>query len=301
MQSLTAEMIGQIRALYETLSKSQRKVVDFILAHEVDAAYLPAARIADLIGVNRSTVVRTAQALGYEGFPELQAALQDGILKHTTLSDRVQITSALWSQAADRQEEGGQSTLRKVVQNEILNLSKLLNQVSEADFEHAVDLLDKARKVFIMGPGYALPKAIMFGKMLRFVRSQVVILESSPAYSLSEQLEDMTPEDVLLAFSYTPHLKQTLRCMEYACANRTPVILIAESAVSQASIRADLVLVAPGTLLAPGYTLAPYALLNALHSALIFRHPEHTKQRLNYLDRIDNFFDIFDRDDPHRD
>src|SRR5690606_14181490 len=198
--------------------------------HEADVAYLPAARIADLIGVNRSTVVRTAQALGYEGFPELQAALQEGILKRTTMSDRIQIVSALWSQTPfDQQADGKhQSALRKVVQNELVNLSKLLHQIPEADFNNAVELLDRARKVFILGLEASFPKAVMFEKMLRFVRSQIVVLESSPAYSISEQLEEMTHEDLLFAFSYSPHLNKTIRCMDYAHTKQTPVVLITD-------------------------------------------------------------------------
>ena len=55
----------RMRTAYASLSRSQRDVTEFLLAWHRRSLSL-GGTLARLVGVNRSTVVRTAQALGYE-------------------------------------------------------------------------------------------------------------------------------------------------------------------------------------------------------------------------------------------
>src|SRR5262245_35657740 len=109
---MTSDVITHIRTAYDTMSKSQQKVAEFLLTHGIDVVYLPAARIAEMTGVNASTVVRAAQALGYEGFAELQAALQDQLLRQTSPVERLQITS---KQLTEAMADGSESVLHNMV------------------------------------------------------------------------------------------------------------------------------------------------------------------------------------------
>ena len=84
------DVMTQIRIQYDSMSKSQQRVAAFLLTHGIDVVYLSAARIAELVDVNRSTVVRTAQSLGYEGFPDLQSDLQRQLLGRLTSQQRMQ-------------------------------------------------------------------------------------------------------------------------------------------------------------------------------------------------------------------
>src|SRR5262245_13301804 len=93
MTQASGDIETRMRMAYDSLSKSQRKVTEFLLTHGIDVVYLSAARIAKLVQVNRSTVVRTAQALGYEGFPDMQAALQAHFLSRLSSVERFQYGS----------------------------------------------------------------------------------------------------------------------------------------------------------------------------------------------------------------
>src|SRR5690242_1719672 len=61
----------QIRKHYDHLSRSYRRVADFILSDYRTAAFMTAAALADAVDVDTTTVVRFAQRLGYPGYPEL--------------------------------------------------------------------------------------------------------------------------------------------------------------------------------------------------------------------------------------
>ena len=72
-------ILSQIKTLMPELSKGQRAIGQFILNSYDRAAYLTAAKLGKEVGVSESTVVRFANALGYESYPALQESLRDHI------------------------------------------------------------------------------------------------------------------------------------------------------------------------------------------------------------------------------
>ena len=84
-ESNLEDAIAVIRARHNSLSTSQQKVAKFLLEHGLDAMHYTVTQIADSVDVNPSTVVRTAQSLGYKGFPELQNALRKQLMRQAQL------------------------------------------------------------------------------------------------------------------------------------------------------------------------------------------------------------------------
>ena len=68
---------AEIRQRFDEFSRSQKDVGQYIVDHLDEAAFHTAEELARRANTSSSTVVRFAQALGFEGFPELQAAARD--------------------------------------------------------------------------------------------------------------------------------------------------------------------------------------------------------------------------------
>src|SRR5881409_21487 len=66
-----------IKARFEDFSRSQKDVAQYIVDHLDEAAFQTAEELARRASTSSSTVVRFSQALGFEGFPELQQAARD--------------------------------------------------------------------------------------------------------------------------------------------------------------------------------------------------------------------------------
>src|SRR5215813_10126511 len=66
-----------IRARFDDFSLSQKDVAQYIVDHLDEAAVQTAEALARRANTSSSTVVRFSQALGFEGFPELQHAARD--------------------------------------------------------------------------------------------------------------------------------------------------------------------------------------------------------------------------------
>ena len=67
----------EIRQRFDEFSRSQKDVGQYIVDHLEEAAFHTAEELARRANTSSSTVVRFAQALGFDGFPELQAAARD--------------------------------------------------------------------------------------------------------------------------------------------------------------------------------------------------------------------------------
>ena len=63
-----------IQARFDEFSRSQKDVAQYIVDHLDEVAFQTAEELARRANTSSSTVVRFSQALGFEGFPELQSS-----------------------------------------------------------------------------------------------------------------------------------------------------------------------------------------------------------------------------------
>src|SRR5215210_8758965 len=66
-----------IQARFDEFSRSQKDVAQYIVDHLDEVAFQTAEELARRASTSSSTVVRFSQALGFEGFPELQAQARE--------------------------------------------------------------------------------------------------------------------------------------------------------------------------------------------------------------------------------
>src|SRR3954466_5258750 len=66
-----------ISARFDEFSRSQKDVAQYVVDHLDEVAFHTAEELARRASTSSSTVVRFSQALGFEGFPELQEAARD--------------------------------------------------------------------------------------------------------------------------------------------------------------------------------------------------------------------------------
>ena len=66
-----------IQSRFDECSRSQKDVAQYIIDHLDEAAFQTAEELARRANTSSSTVVRFSQALGFEGFPELQRAARE--------------------------------------------------------------------------------------------------------------------------------------------------------------------------------------------------------------------------------
>src|SRR5213080_3203184 len=86
-----------IRSRFDEFSRSQKDVARYIVDHLDEAAFLTAEELARRASTSSSTVVRFSQALGFEGYPELQQSAIEEYRNATADGDAPTGGAALFS------------------------------------------------------------------------------------------------------------------------------------------------------------------------------------------------------------
>lgn len=136
------KLISDIQTQYTRLSKGQKLIAQYILNNYDKVAFMTACKLGETVGVSESTVVRFANALGYSGYPKLQAALQELIKNKLTTVQRVEM-------ANDYSDEN--TILNKILKGDIDNIRETLEEIDGEAFQESVSRLLKARKIYILG------------------------------------------------------------------------------------------------------------------------------------------------------
>ena len=109
------ELLSILDAAQDDLGKGSRRLANFFIANLGETALLSSSEVAQRCGVNASSVVRLAQSLGFSGYREFQAVLQQHLsasieeakrLDALALSGRVRTRNQPgWLRIADRPVE----------------------------------------------------------------------------------------------------------------------------------------------------------------------------------------------------
>ena len=134
-----------IRARFDEFSRSQKDVAQYIVDHLDEAAFQTAEELARRANTSSSTVVRFSQALGFEGFPELQQAARDEYRRRPPgLADAsAAAVTPLFS--LDHTES------EAALAADHVNLEDTAHKLSRTDLEAAIDAIVSAGKVLIAG------------------------------------------------------------------------------------------------------------------------------------------------------
>lgn len=258
----------QIRKYYDHLSRSYRRVADFILSDYRSAAFMTAAELAEAVDVDTTTVVRFAQRLGYPGFPELIEDIQEQV--------KLELSQ---SYAIPPEEEGTHAKVQSLVAKDRVNLEKALAHNTLETLENILDMLRAAPRIVITGESYAAPLAESFAGMLRDAGLPVVYA-GGDVYDRAAALAHVTRKEVIIGMTPVEGPSGVARLLRFARQAGAMTLACTPSLSSQAARAAEHLLYAPGetegTL--PSLT-GLYAILMAIAQALVLLQPEAMAKR----------------------
>ena len=184
----TQDMIQRLNLSGSRLSKSHRRIAEYILQHYDKAVFMTAAKLGEMVNVSESTVVRFAVALGYEGYPELQQALQELVRHRLTATQRFEMSSDI------SQEE----VLSTVLKADMQNIRSTIDGIDNAAFLRAVQVISGARRIYILGLRSAAPLAQFAGYYLHYIFDDVRVVAAGST-DVFEAISRIEASDVLLA------------------------------------------------------------------------------------------------------
>jgi len=179
---------------------------------------MSAAEIGAAVGTGGATIVRTAQRLGYVGLNELKRELRDSLRSRATPSQRL-------GRSLDDLKRG-ESVLDHVLSFQVTMLNEIRRSVRQQEFQKAVALMAKARRIVLFAPRPYDAIAAYFARVLRRIGKRVLFVSS--AYDADELLE-LEPGDVLFMVAYQLPRKRLVDVLDVARDARVPSILLTDA------------------------------------------------------------------------
>lgn len=270
-------------------SKGQKRIGHYILENYDKAAFMTASKLGKLVGVSESTVVRFAAELGYDGYPNMQRALQEMIRSRLTSTQRIQAAGDLFT---------GQNVLTAVVQSDIEKLRLMASRADRNEFEQVVDKIMSAKHIYILGVRSSSFVAGYLNFYLHLLFENVTLVQTNAAGEIFEQLFRIGPDDVMIAVSFPRYSQITVNTVKFARDRGAGIIAITDNELSPVSQMADAALLAPCEMLSfVDSMVAPLSLVNALLIAVGARMGTDASKTFAELEDIWNAYGVFGKMD----
>ena len=211
----------------KSLPKRLAQVAAFTLANPDDVAFGTAASIAERAQVQPSTLIRFAQALGYQGFSDLQTIFRDRLRERVpTYEERLQALrvapdgSARAAALFDGFAEAAERSIRAV-----------RSQIDPAAIEQAVSVLARAETIYLVGQRRSFPVTSYMSYALGKLGVRNVLIGSAAGID-AETAAFATPRDAALAVSFTPYASTAVTLARQIAARGAGMVVITDSPFS---------------------------------------------------------------------
>ena len=258
-----------IQERFDEFSRSQKDVARYIVDHLDEAAFLTAEELARRASTSSSTVVRFSQALGFEGYPELQQA---AIEEYRTTIAAGAAGGALFS--------FDHSELEGSLGADYSNLEETARKLTTEQVNASVAALAEAQRIVIVG----VDQMAFFASYLRHtlslldIRAEIVASTGGESLQRLGRIDESTLVITLSAGRAHPLL---LRAMKLALHRGARTLAISDATMSEVGEHAELTLYFSSN--SPSFTRSHTALM-ALVQGLA--HGLYARDEAAHKDRI---------------
>ncbi len=271
-RSLSAE----IRQRFEEFSRSQKDVGQYIVDHLDEAAFHTAEELARRANTSSSTVVRVAQALGFEGFPELQAAAREEYRRQHAGGETEQVT-------AQPLFPIDQTEFEAALAADHVNVVETAKKVDRDEVAAAIERISRADRILLCGTDQMAFFASYLRHLLMLLdlRAEVVASPSQEGLARLGRIDERT---LVVGFSAGRPHPLVVRAMKLARHRHADTIAICDATLSEVAKLGDQRLYYSSN--SPAYVRSHTALLGLIQA---LAYGVYALDESQYADRIKAF------------
>ena len=286
---MNEDLLKTIQEMMPRFSKSQKLIGGYILEHYEKAAYMTALRLGNAVNVSESTVVRFANKLGFEGYPELQRSLQHHIKNRLTSIQRMDVT---------RSRIGDSDPIEGVMGQDMNKIRRTMESVDHERFAQAVRRISEAGRIYIQG---AMSSGILASFMyyyMRVVHEDVRLVGSVGTSEMYQQMVHLEKNDLLIVMSFPRYAKSTVEACRFAQECGAQIIAITDSDNSPIAEYADVTLCAYSDMISFVDSLvAPMSLIDALIVAVAGENRTDMEEKFQRLESLWDRNGVYKKDE----
>ncbi len=267
-----------IQMRFEGCSRSQKDVAQYIVDHLDEAAFQTAEELARRANTSSSTVVRFSQALGFEGFPELQAAAREEYRR-------------VHASPVNQSAHGTSTPLFSLDQTEFeaalaadhLNVEETARKVSRTSVDALIDAISSAEKVLVAGTDQMAFFASYLRHLLMLLDLRVDVV-ASPSQEALSRLGRIDEGTLVIGLSAGRPHPLVVRAMKLARHRKARTAAITDATLSEVAKLAQIKLYYSSN--SPAYVRSHAALLSLIQA---LAYGVYSRDSAQYEDRIKAF------------
>jgi DNA-binding MurR/RpiR family transcriptional regulator len=267
-----------IQARFDECSRSQKDVAQYIVDHLEEAAFQTAEELARRANTSSSTVVRFSQALGFEGFPELQAAAREEYKRvhaQPTTNGSSSDSAALFSL--------DQNEFETALAADHLNVEDTARKLSRSGVEALIDAIAEADKVLVAGTDQMAFFASYLRHLLMLLDLSVDVV-ASPSQEALSRLGRIDQHTLVIGLSAGRPHPLVVRAMKLARHRKARTAAITDATLSEVAKLGQMKLYYSSN--SPAYVRSHTALLSIIQA---LAYGVYSRDSAQYDDRIKAF------------
>ncbi len=274
-----------IQARFDEFSRSQKDVAQYIVDHLDEVAFQTAEELARRANTSSSTVVRFSQALGFEGFPELQGSAREEYRRRHERGGARAGAGGAGSRAAVVEPlfSLDQNEFEAAIAADHLNVEETARKASRSEIEATIEAIASADKVLIAGTDQMAFFASYLRHLLMLLdlRAEIVASPSQEALARLGRIDENTL--VIGLSAGRPHAL-VVRAMKLARHRKAKTVAITDATLSEVAKLAGIRLYYSSN--SPAYVRSHAALLSMIQA---LAYGVYARDAAQYADRIKAF------------
>ncbi|MFD0966791.1 MurR/RpiR family transcriptional regulator [Seminibacterium arietis] len=234
MLAVSGNILDTIGALYNSLTKTEKKIASMILSSPDLLSRCSLSEIAQQFDVGEATFIRFCRTLGFKGFTDFKLQLSIELATKKKQSNLLLESNITKSDDAKHIAEKLQNSINKVI-NETINLLDF-NQLKKV-----VSVIRKAKRIFLFGVGSSGITAEDTKNKLMRIGLQVDAISNNHFMYMQASL--MNSHDVVIGISHSGYSKETTHALQIAKKNKATTIALTHNLRSPITEVADYVLI----------------------------------------------------------
>jgi len=235
----------EIARRHGELSDRLQRIAVYAVEQPNEIALNTVSALAGAIGVQPSSIVRFANAFGYDGFSEMQRVFRSRLVAEASPGYRARFAAAHTRKRRSTETDPASILMREVSDN-TADLDELGRIVEPRQIRRAVELLANAQTVYLVAQGRSFPVIHYLAYALGRLELRAHLIDG--VGGTTRIVGNMaTSDDVMLAVSFRDYSPDVVSVVDAAAARGVPVVSITDSPLSPLAGPAKVCFEIPGS------------------------------------------------------
>lgn len=268
---------------YSELSKTQKRIADFVIQNTETMCFLSLKELAETIGTTEVTIINFCKKIGYDSFNSFKKDVQKYI--QMVLSPSSKIVNAI----TDIEDKDKQ--LLEIIKSDLDALNSTLQGINIVDVKKSVEILKKATKIYVVGEDMSEVVADLLVLRIEMLGLDVEKFKLNSYDRMSIQMLGVKPTDVFIIISFPTYSKKPIVLSEYLREKGNQIICITDKTTSPVAIRSKIIFTcATETPIFYNSMTSPISLSNILVSALALEMKEVAIRNKDCINEVEEYF-----------